>query len=663
MSRSRSTMSSRPARSRRIRRRCSTTCSVCWSASAPPPKTDRLWQIAGDNDLPEIAEVWRLLLAETAGTGRRTRADRGRRRGAAAASSPTARARPTPRRCRWSSICCMARRSAPPGSIWFATRSARSPRAGRRAGRCGCSKSAPTAAPPAALLDRLAQSRRRVPLYGNSSGRRAGRPARLCRCPPSPGPAPAAGRRTSRRRSRRRPVRRDPLGACLRPAAARQPPRCRGCAICSPRAGCSSPSSPHPTRCGISVFGRYAGWWQAPSGAAVSPLRSGRRLAQRSRDRRVRRSRCGAAGDRAVAEFGVLGPGADRPQRTPWRSAGRRPRSSDLIADRRPIAERGFARAAWSAPGTGSASSMRPRLPRRPARRRRRPDDRGARRESRSSSSAEDGDDAAEQAAQLIALLPQVAAAAAQRPDPALAGHQRRPAISRWRGRPGLVGAALWGFAPGADQRDPAAVAAPRRSRRRRWTGPSAAAAIASELAAASAGNRDRLDHVGAPRPAAAPRSAAALGGAGRRAGADRGTAGRPRRAGLAAGRAAPAGPGEVAIDVHAAGLNFRDMMWAMGLLPEEALIDGFAGPTFGLECAGIVRAVGAGVDGSGGRRPGGRLRPRRAEHPGDHRGACRHPDPARHELCGGGDDPGDLCHRDLRARHAGKARSRANSC
>jgi NADPH:quinone reductase-like Zn-dependent oxidoreductase/acyl carrier protein len=59
-----------------------------------------------------------------------------------------------------------------------------------------------------------------------------------------------------------------------------------------------------------------------------------------------------------------------------------------------------------------------------------------------------------------------------------------------------------------------------------------------------------------------------------------------------------PPGPGEVSIEVHAAGLNFRDMMWAMGLLPEEALIDGFAGPTFGLECAGIVREVGAGVDG-----------------------------------------------------------------
>ena len=57
-------------------------------------------------------------------------------------------------------------------------------------------------------------------------------------------------------------------------------------------------------------------------------------------------------------------------------------------------------------------------------------------------------------------------------------------------------------------------------------------------------------------------------------------------------------GPGEVEIEVHAAGLNFRDVMWAMGLLPEEALVDGFAGPTFGLECAGIVRAIGAQVEG-----------------------------------------------------------------
>ncbi|MGA7865500.1 MAG: SDR family NAD(P)-dependent oxidoreductase [Stellaceae bacterium] len=57
-------------------------------------------------------------------------------------------------------------------------------------------------------------------------------------------------------------------------------------------------------------------------------------------------------------------------------------------------------------------------------------------------------------------------------------------------------------------------------------------------------------------------------------------------------------GPGQVEVEVHAAGLNFRDMMWAMGLLPEEALIDGFAGPTFGLECAGIISSIGSNVEG-----------------------------------------------------------------
>ncbi|TBN48335.1 SDR family NAD(P)-dependent oxidoreductase [Hansschlegelia quercus] len=63
--------------------------------------------------------------------------------------------------------------------------------------------------------------------------------------------------------------------------------------------------------------------------------------------------------------------------------------------------------------------------------------------------------------------------------------------------------------------------------------------------------------------------------------------------------RAAPAlepGAGEVAIDVSAVGLNFRDVMWALGLLPEEALEDGFAGPGLGIECAGVVSAVGPGV-------------------------------------------------------------------
>ncbi|WP_366554983.1 SDR family NAD(P)-dependent oxidoreductase [Aquibaculum sediminis] len=57
-------------------------------------------------------------------------------------------------------------------------------------------------------------------------------------------------------------------------------------------------------------------------------------------------------------------------------------------------------------------------------------------------------------------------------------------------------------------------------------------------------------------------------------------------------------GPGEVEIEVAATGLNFRDVMWAMGLLPDEALEEGFAGPTLGMECAGVITAVGEGVTG-----------------------------------------------------------------
>ncbi|HEU0222316.1 MAG TPA: zinc-binding dehydrogenase, partial [Paracoccaceae bacterium] len=52
-------------------------------------------------------------------------------------------------------------------------------------------------------------------------------------------------------------------------------------------------------------------------------------------------------------------------------------------------------------------------------------------------------------------------------------------------------------------------------------------------------------------------------------------------------------GPSEVEIEVRATGLNFRDLMWAQGLLPEEALQDGFAGATLGMECSGIVVRAG----------------------------------------------------------------------
>ena len=55
-------------------------------------------------------------------------------------------------------------------------------------------------------------------------------------------------------------------------------------------------------------------------------------------------------------------------------------------------------------------------------------------------------------------------------------------------------------------------------------------------------------------------------------------------------------GPDEVEIEAHAAGLNFRDVMYAQGLLADEALEQGFAGPSLGLEVAGRISRCGASV-------------------------------------------------------------------
>ncbi len=54
---------------------------------------------------------------------------------------------------------------------------------------------------------------------------------------------------------------------------------------------------------------------------------------------------------------------------------------------------------------------------------------------------------------------------------------------------------------------------------------------------------------------------------------------------------------GDVEIEVATTGLNFRDVMWNLRLLPEEALEDGFAGPGLGMECAGTIAKVGPDVD------------------------------------------------------------------
>ncbi|MEV6674747.1 SDR family NAD(P)-dependent oxidoreductase [Streptomyces sp. NPDC051162] len=67
----------------------------------------------------------------------------------------------------------------------------------------------------------------------------------------------------------------------------------------------------------------------------------------------------------------------------------------------------------------------------------------------------------------------------------------------------------------------------------------------------------------------------------------------------------ATAGPGQVAIAVRAAALNYRDMMQAVGLLPAEAIEGTFSEVGLGLECAGIVTAVGPDVTGF---RPGDRV-------------------------------------------------------
>jgi acyl transferase domain-containing protein/NADPH:quinone reductase-like Zn-dependent oxidoreductase/acyl carrier protein len=60
--------------------------------------------------------------------------------------------------------------------------------------------------------------------------------------------------------------------------------------------------------------------------------------------------------------------------------------------------------------------------------------------------------------------------------------------------------------------------------------------------------------------------------------------------------RGAALGDDEVEIEVRAAGLNFRDVMYAMGLLPDEAVEDGFCGASLGMEVAGTITRVGAGV-------------------------------------------------------------------
>ncbi len=58
-----------------------------------------------------------------------------------------------------------------------------------------------------------------------------------------------------------------------------------------------------------------------------------------------------------------------------------------------------------------------------------------------------------------------------------------------------------------------------------------------------------------------------------------------------------PPGAGEIELEVHAAPLNFKDLMKVMNLLSEEYLDNTFFGQPLGAECAGVVVRVGEGVD------------------------------------------------------------------
>ena len=206
-------------------------------------------------------------------------------------------------------------------------------------------------------------------------------------------------------------------------------------------------------------------------------------------------------------------------------------------------------------------------------------------------------DDPTELASEQIAALARVATRAADRRSELWVITCDAQQSSEMGEASGLVGGAIWSFArvlanemPRLSLRLvdlPATLAANDRARQ-----------IAAELSASSTGEEivwtPEGRHVlrvrrGLPPRLADPSDVLTLGSR---------HPGGLNSLGWEAGAPRPVGPGQVEVEVQAAGLNFRDMMWAMGLLPEEALIDGFAGPTFGLECAGIIRSIGSDVEG-----------------------------------------------------------------
>ncbi|MEQ1566081.1 MAG: SDR family NAD(P)-dependent oxidoreductase [Myxococcota bacterium] len=74
------------------------------------------------------------------------------------------------------------------------------------------------------------------------------------------------------------------------------------------------------------------------------------------------------------------------------------------------------------------------------------------------------------------------------------------------------------------------------------------------------------------------------------------GSPGQVSSVGWVTARAPAPGPGEVVVDVAAAGLNFKDVVVAAGWLPDRAWDGGLTGTELGLDFAGVVRAAGPGA-------------------------------------------------------------------
>lgn len=55
---------------------------------------------------------------------------------------------------------------------------------------------------------------------------------------------------------------------------------------------------------------------------------------------------------------------------------------------------------------------------------------------------------------------------------------------------------------------------------------------------------------------------------------------------------------GQIALEIRAAGLNFKDVVKTMNLIDAESLEKTYSGKSLGLECSGVVTAVGEGVEG-----------------------------------------------------------------